>query len=212
MGQLMTNVSTAAYVAGVSERDVNRIFDEALLPSEVIRSSRTLTPLGCVLASFYFREAPNLTADFRKSVVILLCKRGDAMRGWDALNTPSSSDWDIELGTLLIHIGQHVQETHSRMLSLSKAESLVESNPSIFDGEPIFKGTRVPVRTIAAWIGEGADRERIRDAYPHVTDEMVSAAPVWVKTHPAKGRPRKFGEINPDWKVKSSSSRKLGGQ
>lgn len=210
IAELMPTVSATAYVAGVSERDVNRIFDEKLLPSTVISASRSLTPLGCVLASFYFQEASTLTAEVRKSVVSLLSNRNSKLRTWASLAPRVSSDWDVELGTILIHLSSYAQEAHCRGESLAKAEALVESDQEIFDGQPIFKGTRVPVRTVAAWMAEGIDRELIRRSYPNVTDEMVSAAPVWTKAHPQRGRPRKFNEINPDWTVKSVSTRKLG--
>ncbi len=203
-------ISVAAFVAGVSERDVNRIFDEGLLPAKLTGASRSLTPLGCVLAGFYFKEAPSLSADLRKRVVSLLCQREKTLRTWAAFAPKRPSEWDVEMGTLSIHLAQYVQEARSRQESLAKAEGLVVSDPNIFDGEPVFKGTRVPVRTIAAWVAEGIDRERIREAYPHISDEMVAAAPVWAKTHPSRGRPRKFEKINPGWKLKSSSTRKLG--
>ena len=210
MATEQASVSAAAFVAGVSERDVHRIFDENLLPAELTAESRSLTPLGCVLASFYFREAPSLSADVRKRVVSLLSRQEWKLRTWAAFVPKPSSEWDVELGTLSIHLAQYVLEARSRQESLAKAESLVVIDPDIFDGEPVFKGTRVPVRTIAAWVTKGLDRERIREAYPHVTDEMIAAAPVWAKTHPSRGRPRKFAEINPGWTLKSSSTRKLG--
>lgn len=211
IAEMAPTVSAAAYVAGVSERDVNRIFDEKLLPAVVMSEPRSLTPLGCVMASFYFGEALTLSADVRKSVVSLLGRRSSKLLTWAALAPQVPSDWDVELGTILIHLAAYAEEARSRGESLAKAESLVESDKDIFDGEPVFKGTRVPVRTIAAWIADGVDRERIRSSYPSVTDEMVSAAPVWTKAHPQRGRPRKFNEINPDWKVKSETKRKLGG-
>ena len=210
IAEMTPTVSAAAYVAGVSERDVNRIFDEDLLPAAVISASRSLTPLGCVLASFYFREASTLSAEVRKSVVSLLSSRDSKLLTWAALAPLVPSDWDVELGTILIHLATYAQEALSRGESLVRAEALVVSDPEIFDGQHVFKGTRVPVRTIAAWIADGVDRERIRSAYPNVTDEMVSAAPVWSKAHPQRGRPRKFDQINPGWTVKSVSTRKLG--
>jgi len=203
-------VSVAAFVAGVSERDVNRIFDEGLLPAELTAASRSLTPLGCVLAGFYFREANSLSADLRKKVVAMFSRRERTLRSWAEFKALSRSSWDVELGTVSIHLASYAQEASSRLASVEKAEALVESAPQLFDGEPVFKGTRVPVRTIAAWVDAGVDRERIREAYPHIDDEMVAAAPVWAKTHPSRGRPRKFAEINPSWTLKSTSTRKLG--
>lgn len=210
IAEMVSTVSAAAYVAGVSERDVNRVFDENLLPSALISAFRSLTPLGCVLASFYFREASTLTAELRKSVVSLIGNRHSTLRTWAALARPASTNWDVEVGAVLIRLSSYAQEARGRGESLAKAEALVETDADVLDGQPVFKGTRVPVRTIAAWISDGIDHQLIQRSYPNVTDEMVSAASVWSKAHPKRGRPRKFNEINPDWTVKSVSTRKPG--
>ncbi len=62
----------------------------------------------------------------------------------------------------------------------------------------------MPVRTIAAWVGSGETKAVIKESFPTVSDEMIEAAPLWVRTHPARGRPKSVGELNPKWKKVSS--------
>jgi len=96
-----------------------------------------------------------------------------------------------------------------RMQLLLEADSMISSNQDILAGEPVFRGTRVPVRTIAGWIEAGISNETIMESYPAITLKMLSLAPIYVETNPRKGRPLKFGEINPAWKLKRSSTIKL---
>jgi uncharacterized protein (DUF433 family) len=94
------------------------------------------------------------------------------------------------------------------MLEIAAAEALV-SKDELFDGEPVFLGTRVPVRTIAAFLDSGESPAAIKRSFPAVTDEMIHAAPLWAKVHPLEGRLRRFGEINPHWTIIKTKSGKL---
>jgi uncharacterized protein (DUF433 family) len=50
-------------------------------------------------------------------------------------------------------------------------------NPKIMGGEPVIKGTRIPVRIIIELLAQGYTPERIiKDCYPHLTKEKILAA------------------------------------
>lgn len=78
---------------------------------------------------------------------------------------------------------------------------MIESVKGVVGGEPVFKRTRVPVRTIAAMKTQGASTAEIVEGYPSLTERMVELAEIWVAAHPARGRPRKLSEQG--MKVKS---------
>ncbi|MGZ2505185.1 uncharacterized protein (DUF433 family) [Rhizobium beringeri] len=61
-------------------------------------------------------------------------------------------------------------------------------------GEPVFKGTRVPVQMVAAMKKQGGNAIEIVEDYPTLTARMVDFAEIWVAAHPARGRPRKLSE------------------
>jgi uncharacterized protein (DUF433 family) len=48
-------------------------------------------------------------------------------------------------------------------------------DPHVCGGEPVIKGTRVPVRTILASLAEGAGTEDILEDFPTLTEEAVRA-------------------------------------
>ena len=49
-------------------------------------------------------------------------------------------------------------------------------DPEIMHGTPVLEGTRIPVYVILDYLTEGYDFERIKKAYPHLTDEHIIAA------------------------------------
>ncbi len=52
----------------------------------------------------------------------------------------------------------------------------VEVRNDLHHGAPCIRGTRIPVRTIVGSLADGMSVEEIREAYPQLTPEDVSAA------------------------------------
>jgi uncharacterized protein (DUF433 family) len=68
-------------------------------------------------------------------------------------------------------------------------DQYVERNPAIMGGEPVIRGTRVPVRTVAGLIEQGEPREVMREDYPQVPEEAYAVAVLWTHANPRRGRP-----------------------
>lgn len=64
----------------------------------------------------------------------------------------------------------------------------VERNPAMMGGEPVIRGTRVPVRTVAGLIERGESREIMREDYPQVPEEAYALAVRWALENPRRGR------------------------
>jgi uncharacterized protein (DUF433 family) len=62
----------------------------------------------------------------------------------------------------------------------------VERNPAIMGGEPVIRGTRVPVRTVAGLIEQGESREVMRQDYPQVPEEAYAVAVRWTQENPRR--------------------------
>jgi uncharacterized protein (DUF433 family) len=52
---------------------------------------------------------------------------------------------------------------------------VVHSNPEIVSGEPVFVGTRVPVRNLLDWLEGGYTLDEFLDNFPSVTREQSVA-------------------------------------
>lgn len=58
---------------------------------------------------------------------------------------------------------------------MADLKSIIHSDPEIHGGEPVFVGTRVPVRTLLAYIEGGDSLEVFLDNFPSVTREQAVA-------------------------------------
>lgn len=54
------------------------------------------------------------------------------------------------------------------------ASSLIVSDPEILGGTPVFKGTRVPVRTLFEYLADGLSLEYFVETFPSVTREQAA--------------------------------------
>jgi uncharacterized protein (DUF433 family) len=55
-------------------------------------------------------------------------------------------------------------------------EDAFERNPKIAGGQPVLRGTRVPLRTVLASLAEGASFEEILKNFPTLTADHLRAA------------------------------------
>jgi uncharacterized protein (DUF433 family) len=55
------------------------------------------------------------------------------------------------------------------------SHAIVHSDPNIVSGEPVFVGTRVPVRNLLDWIEGGHTLDEFLDNFPSVTREQAVA-------------------------------------
>ena len=61
-------------------------------------------------------------------------------------------------------------------------------------GEPVFKGTRIPVRLIASMLDQGASEAEILDGYPKLEARHLELARLWTAAHPRRGRPKTLAD------------------
>ncbi len=53
------------------------------------------------------------------------------------------------------------------------ATNLITIDPDILGGTPVFKGTRVPVKTLFEYLEDNFSLEEFLECFPSVTREMV---------------------------------------
>lgn len=178
----MLTPAEAAVVAEVSVREVNRVFDEALLPKRYLQGGqrRRLRSDACAFVRFYFHAAPKLTAAQRSRVIERVTARPD-----NAAPAPVEDEF------LTVDLNDFVVQTEARRAALHRAREGVVQDPGILGGTPVIRGTRVPVHDIAAALAEGDSPGDIRADYSQLTDEQIEAAALYAAANPLRGRPRR---------------------
>lgn len=186
----VVSATEAAAVAGLSLRDVHRVIDEEIVPSDFIRPEGRRTLLASVLPliTFYFGTADRLTANERHGVIIKLAKRLRAAnrvdwRGWDV--------WAVTDDYLTVDAGPFVRRAEEGLERLAAAREIVVSSPEILSGMLVVKGTRVPVYDVAASLAAGCSVEEVQEDYPSLTTEQVELCGLYAKANPPRGRPRR---------------------
>ncbi len=53
------------------------------------------------------------------------------------------------------------------------ANELITIDPDILGGTPVFRGTRVPIKTLFDYIGDNYTLEQFLECFPTVTGEMA---------------------------------------
>jgi uncharacterized protein (DUF433 family) len=110
---------------------------------------------------------------------------------FEALGESSRNVLSLEGGFLKIDLREPRRELATSLRELRRARTLVAIDPEIMGGEPVFRGTRVPVHLIATMIVQGSAEAELLENYPRLTAEMIRVAPVYAAAYPMRGRPRK---------------------
>jgi uncharacterized protein (DUF433 family) len=170
----------AAMAAGLSPRDMNRVIDEHLIPATLVKNSptRAISLTGCAMARFYFRSASMLTKEERLAAI------GQAV---DVTSKTGRAAKVVSRGFVSIDFTEFFKETKEALASMQKSENLVESDPDILGGEPVFRGTRTPIYMVAAAARESSTEELLR-AFPAIKKDWVEFAKAYAKANPRRGR------------------------
>jgi uncharacterized protein (DUF433 family) len=80
------------------------------------------------------------------------------------------------------------------LLRLRRATAAIASDPGTLQGEPCFRGTRIPVHTVAGIAG-ACGIEAARRTYTRLTRPQIELAILYAKAYPRRGRPKRTGEI-----------------
>jgi uncharacterized protein (DUF433 family) len=180
MAGIMVSTAEAAALAMVDVRDVNRVFDEGLLPDALLDDGdrRMLACDAVPLLAFYFRTRA-LTADARRAAIDLIIAQGRT--------------GPLDLGDgVTADLSQFFRETDSRIRELQQARAMVRTDPDVLGGsEPVIRGTRVPVYDVAAAVEAGTPVPDILTSYPGITEAQVKLAALFAKAERPRGRPRR---------------------
>ena len=57
-----------------------------------------------------------------------------------------------------------------------RAQDRIAIDPKVMLGKPVIRGTRITVELILRKLAEGATRQDLLEAYPHLTNDDIQAA------------------------------------
>jgi len=107
-----------------------------------------------------------------------------------ALRTEKPVRSRLELGPIVVSTTEAVRQVRERMQRLRRARAAVHADPEIRGGEPVVRGTRIPVHMLADLKKAGETRERILEDYPALDAKLLEDALLYASLNPRRGRPR----------------------
>ncbi len=167
----------AAVLSRRSLKAVNNAIDKKTVSVRGRDGGRLLDRAALIFLSLEGHLAADTTPEFRNRVFTAI------------VTMPTRRV--ISLGCLKVDVGEARRDVTGRLKELRRAERLIVVDPEIMGGNPVFRGTRVPVHSIAEQLRLGEPVEQLRQDYPRVTEEMIRLAPIYADAHPLRGRPRK---------------------
>jgi uncharacterized protein (DUF433 family) len=195
----------AAFIAGLSDRQMNRVVDEHLVPDVLVGqqgSTRLFTRLGAAFARFYFDTEDLLIAAARRQVLEELTSRVTRLPGKEAVlalaQVPPELSWKVVRCAVEIDVAPYVSTALVRAREVDQAQALITTDAQVMGGAPVFAGTRVPIDTVLASLDASVDLPRLQASFPFLTQAHVGAARVYAEVHPRRGRPRRLADVNPD--------------
>lgn len=171
----------AAALTGLPVKAVHNAIDKKTIP---VLSGRQAEPAGRLLD---LQALMSLTLERR-----LVDRFAPELRRavFEALPAVSRDRLSLEGGFLTIDLREPRRELAQALRTLRRARAMVISDPDIMGGDPVFRGTRVPVHLIATLLEQGAREAELLADYPRLTAEMIRLAPIYAAAYPLRGRPR----------------------
>lgn len=179
--EVVATVNEAAFVAGVSRHAVNQAIDRREIRSWSLKRS-TDRPGRAVGGPelIYLRLQMHLSPKGKKEVYRQIV--GLAIEAMPPV---------IEFpGALKLDLRDTLANVQHKLEELARIKSQVEENPEIRGGEPVFRGTRIPVYMIADFLLAGIPTEELLEDYPSLTEESLEIAAQYTQLYPRRGRPR----------------------
>jgi uncharacterized protein (DUF433 family) len=176
----MFTPTEAAVLTGLQLKAVNNAIDRktiSAVPGE--EGGRLLDARALVSLTIERRLSDRLaTPELRRKV-------------FDALADAPRNVVSLEGGLLKIDLREPRRILAASLRDLRRARRLVVSDPQILSGDPVFRGTRMPVHLVAELVAQGGKPAELIESYPRLTAEMIRLAPVYAAAYPLRGPRRK---------------------
>jgi uncharacterized protein (DUF433 family) len=171
----------AAALSEIAVKSVHNAIDKRIIDAHFGREGRELSDGDLLRLKLWYGVGSILSAERRQRLFDTIEQNPD-------VDTVRADDY------LIVDVARAREQLAARAEALREAEQKIQAVKGVAGGEAVFRGTRVPVRMIAAMKLQGASTAEIVDGYPSVTARMVELAEIWTAAHPARGRPKKLSE------------------
>ena len=177
----------AAVLASIPEKTIRHE-----LAGRIIRhprgSSHSFRPREIFFLKVVAELPFELSRKDRRDLYEVLTKREESrgawVRGSDRLTLKGGVETDL-------HIGAIRREVVESLRIFRRGSRRVEVREEIGGGEPVFSGTRIPIRHVGQLVRRGRPPAELREDFPGLTDEDFAFARLFVELGKPPGRPKR---------------------
>jgi uncharacterized protein (DUF433 family) len=180
MARTLITRREAATLSGTTETTVKKAVDQRVVPVRW-RGSQSCIEVEDVpvLAMLGLLSKMRLSPTDKRSV-----------RKWLRSEDPPA---ELELAPALVV--RRIDEIEQARLRAERYAQLrdrwIVRDPAIKNGEPVIRGSRASVHTIADRIAAGDTDQILEEDYPHIPAEAREIAVQFARANPRRGRPRR---------------------
>ena len=112
-------------------------------------------------------------------------------------SAPAGAELSLSAAVIVRKTEALAETTRSAVRYAELKERFLETNPERQGGEPVIRGTRIPIRGLAKQIEAGESLDVLRREYGYIEETAFEFALQWAKANPRRGRPaRPRGDSN----------------
>lgn len=97
---------------------------------------------------------------------------------------------EVSVGPLRLSVEKILEPILETMAEVALSRSVVIRDAEIRGGEPIVRGTRIPVYMLAELHAQGVTDEVLLSEYESLTPDLLQQALLYAELHPRAGRPK----------------------
>lgn len=187
------SLEEAAAIADLSEFEIRKAIAVSIArprPSSADRSPRHGFDARDILYLTLINDLPFVLREEDQKALwnVVLKKRGSAgCWHW------SDGDlvFDAKGGLLRVSVKQMRSSIAGRLRTVLRGRDRVVSSLDVLGGEPVFKGTRIPLAHIAGLFAKNVPLDEIREDYPALSQRDLDYAALIARMKRSRKRPRK---------------------
>lgn len=182
-GRALYTTTEAQAVTGRSSKSIQKLIEREDICCHAegygARVRRLLEPADLLMLLLLDAHSHLLSRGLRRCVHRRLHEAGAELEAVDEVEVD---------GVLVLRVESSRKRLADQLERLEEARRMVVEDPSIMGGEPVVRGTRIPVHQLAV-MANTMSAEEILEGYPSVRHEQIELARLYAAAYPKQGRP-----------------------
>jgi uncharacterized protein (DUF433 family) len=191
--ELQFSLKEAAAIADVPEPFVRKAIAQKTLRPRAVSTGRALryrfAPRDMLFLKVLARFPFGLPREDKDALRALISGKRASAGNWHATKT----DFVFRAGDVVIHVAaKSARDALAHDLAAyRRGQRRIVSDPAVLGGEPVFKGTGIPLAQVSGRMAKGVPLREIAADYPALGLADIAFAAIHSRMKPDPGRPRK---------------------